>query len=464
MSLPPGPSSPAIVQTLQFLFAPATLGLTNVKRYGDVHTIRNSALGTMVILADPELIKQVFTGDPDVLHAGEANRSLELLVGDYSLLLLDGAEHLRHRRMLLPPFHGARMQAYAEIMRTITEEALAAWTEGQTFSLHPTMQTITLEIILRTVFGVDRGRRHDQLTRELTTLFNRMTTSFGMLMMVPAFQRNLGPFTPWAAFVEDKRRVDELLYAEITERRAELADPAGRRRDDVLTMLLDARDEQGGGLNDRELRDELITLLAAGHETTATALCWAFERILNHPEVEARLRAELAGVAHDRAITPEDLPRLEYLDATIKEVLRMRPVIPTVARKLTAPMKIREWTIPAGVLLAPAINMIHWNEAYYPEAERFKPERFLGKKTDPYTYFPFGGGTRRCIGMAFAIYEMKIVLATVLRRTKLKLPRAGTLATELRTFVMAPKDGTRVIFEQRLAAPTQQVNKAAAVA
>ncbi len=464
MSLPPGPSSPAIVQTLQFLLAPATLGLTNVKRYGDVHTIKNSALGTMVILADPELIKQVFTGDPDVLHAGEANRSLELLVGDYSVLLLDGAEHLRHRRMLLPPFHGARMHAYAETMRTITEEALAAWSEGESFSLHPTMQKITLDIILRTVFGLDRGPRHDQLTRELTTLFNRMTSSFGMLMMVPAFQRSFGPLTPWAAFVEDKRRVNELLYAEITERRAELADPAGRRRDDVLTMLLDARDEQGEGLSDKELRDELITLLAAGHETTATSLCWAFERILNHPEVEARLRAELAGVAHDRALTPEDLPRLEYLDATIKEVLRMRPVIPTVARKLTAPMQIREWTIPAGVLLAPAINMIHWNEDIYPEAESFKPERFLGKKTDPYTYFPFGGGTRRCIGMAFAIYEMKIVLATVLRRTKLKLPRQGTLATQLRTFVMAPKDGTRVVFEQRLAAPTPQADEVAAVA
>ncbi len=182
-------------------------------------------------------------------------------------------------------------------------------------------------------------------------------------------------------------------------------------------------------------------MLAAGHETTATSLCWAYERILNHPEVEARLRAELAGVLHDRPLTAEDLPRLEYLDATIKEVLRMRPVIPTVARKLTAPMKIREWTIPAGVLLAPAINMIHWNEDIYPEAESFKPERFLGKKQDPYTYFPFGGGTRRCIGMAFALYEMKIVLATVLRRTKLKLPRQGTLATQLRTFVMAPRTG-----------------------
>lgn len=462
MSLPPGPSSPAIVQTLQFLASPETLGAEIWKRYGDVHTIKNSALGTVVMLADPELVKQVFTGDPDVLHAGEANRSLELLVGDRSLLLLDGPEHLRHRRMLLPPFHGARMHAYAEIMRSITEEALDAWIEGESFALHPTMQSVTLEIILRTVFGLDPGPRHDELTTGLTSLFGRLTSSFGMLMMVPAFQRNLGPFTPWAAFQRDKRRADELLYAEISERRAELADPAGRRRDDVMTMLLEAKDEQGEGLSDRDLRDELMTLLAAGHETTATSLCWAFERILNHPEVEARLRAELAGVTHNRPITAEDLPRLEYLDATIKEVLRLRPVIPTVARMLKAPMKIRGWEIPAGILVAPAINIIHQREDLYPEPESFKPERFLGKKQDPYSYFPFGGGTRRCIGMAFALYEMKIVLATVLRRTKLKLPRPGPLAIQLRTFVMAPRDGAPVIFERRLPAPTPHETPATA--
>ncbi len=453
MSLPPGPSAPAAIQTLQFLASPGTLGMELWKRYGDVHTVKNSALGTLVVLVDPELIKQVFTGDPDVLHAGEANRSLELLVGQRSLLLLDGPEHLRHRRMLLPPFHGARMHAYAETMRAITEEALVAWREWQTFALHPTMQAITLEIILRTVFGLDRGSRHDELSTGLTSLFGHITSPLGMLMMVPTFQRNLGPLTPWAAFQRDKARVDEMIYAEISERRAELANPSGRRREDVLSMLLDAKDEQGEGLSDRDLRDELMTLLAAGHETTATSLCWAFERILNHPEVEARLRAELAGVAHNRALTPEDLPRLEYLDATIKEVLRMRPVIPTVARMLKAPLKLGKWDLPAGVLVAPAINVIHQREDFYPEPMSFKPERFLGKKQDPYTYFPFGGGTRRCIGMAFANYEMKIVLATVLRRTKLKLARPGPLSIQLRTFVMAPRGGTRVVFEKRLAAP-----------
>lgn len=464
MSLPPGPSAPALVQTLQFLASPVARVEGLFKRYGDVLTARNSALGTLVLIGDPELVKQIFTGDPDVFHAGEANRALEVVVGDRSVLLLDGAEHLRHRRVLMPAFHGSRMHAYAETMRAVAEAAVDAWTEGESFSLHPPMQQVTLEIILRTVFGLDVGPRHDQLSAALTSLFSRLRSPRGTLMMIPAFQRNLGPFTPWSAFQRDKRLVDELLYAEIAERRAEIAQKSGPQRDDVLTMLLDAKDEQGVGLTDKELRDELVTVLAAGHETTATALCWAFERILNHPAVEDRLRAEIAGVAHNRALTAEDLPRLEYLDATIKEVLRMRPVITTVARKLTAPVKIREWEIPAGILVAPAIDMIHRREDLYPDPHSFKPERFLGKNPDPYTFFPFGGGTRRCIGMAFAQYEMKIVLATVLRRAKLALPHPGALPAELRSVFVAPKGGTRVVFKQRLVAPTGPVAATDAVA
>jgi cytochrome P450 len=460
VSLPPGPSSPALVQTLLFLASPATRVSDLWKRYGDVFTAKNSAMGTLVLIGDPEIVKQIFTGDTDVLHAGEANKTLEIVIGDRSVLLLDGAEHLRHRRLLMPAFHGSRMQAYAETMRAIAEASIDTWREGETFQLHPSMHKMTLEIILRTVFGLALGDRHDRLSKALSTMFNRLLSPTGMLMMIPTFQVNLGPLTAWAAFKRDKALVDELLYAEIAERRAEAARASAPRRDDVLSMLLEAKDEKGEGLSDQELRDELITVLAAGHETTATALCWAFERILNHPEVEARLRAELAGVAPHRAITADDLPKLEYLDATIKEVLRTRPVIPTVARMLKAPFKIREWEIPAGVMVAPAIDIIHRREDIYPEPHAFKPERFLGKKTDPYTYFPFGGGTRRCLGMAFAQYEMKIVLATVLRRARLALPKPGSLAVELRTIVLAPKGGTRVVFKERLIAPTAQVEAA----
>lgn len=453
MSMPPGPSLPPLLQTLSFVAAPVGWGTGLWKRYGDVYTVRDAVFGTQVLIADPELVRQIFTGDPAVYHAGEANRALLMLLGDRSVLLLDGPEHLRQRRLLLPPFHGERMTAYAGIMQTIAERAIDRWREGETFSLHPTMQKVTLDIILHTVFGLERGPRHDELSARLTTLFDRVQSPLGMLMMIPALQRDLGRLSPWAGFLRDRAAADAVLYAEIAERRAELAAPpstARPRRDDVLSLLLEARDEQGEGLTDKDLRDELMTLLAAGHETTATAVCWAFERILDHPAIEVRLRAEIEAVAPGRPLTPEDLPRLEYLDATIKEVLRLRPVIPGVGRKLTAPIKLGRWDIPAGTLVVPSIYRIHRREDLYPDAERFDPDRFLGKKTDPYTFFPFGGGVRRCIGMAFALQEMKIVIAAVLRRSRLRLPRRGPLGVQLRSFVFAPKGGPKVVFERRL--------------
>jgi cytochrome P450 len=460
MSLPPGPSLPAAMQTMAFLLEPMAWAQRVQARYGDVYTVKNAVFGTQVILGDPELIRQVFTGDPDVFHAGEANQSLGIVVGDRSLLLLDGAEHIRHRRLMLPPFHGERMHAYAETMRSITDRAVDGWAPGAAFSLHPTMQQITLDIILRTVFGLELGARHDELSTRLTTLFNRLQSRFGMLMMIPALQVDVGPLTPWAAFKRERSLADALLYAEIADRRAELASAGAKpRRNDVLTMLLEARDEHGQGLEDHELRDELMTLLAAGHETTATALCWAFERILNHPEVERKLLAELDAVAPKRAVTGEDLPRLEYLEATIKEVMRMRPVITGVARRLKAPIKIRGWDIPPGTVIVPSIHQVHHRADLYPDPQRFYPERFLGKKTDPYSYFPFGGGVRRCIGMAFALYEMKTVLAAVLRRARLRLAERRALGVELRSFVFAPEGGTRVVLDQRLpalAVATQQ--------
>lgn len=444
MSLPPGPSAPAIVQTVQLLAQPLAWGRRLQQRYGDVYTIKSSVFGTEVLIGDPEIIKQVFTGDPDVYHAGEANKSLGPVVGDRSVLLLDGPEHLRHRRMMLPPFHGERMQAYATTMREVTERAVAAWRPGAAFSLHPTMQRATLDIILRTVFGLDAGPRRDLLGDLLTDLFNRIQSRLGMLMMIPAFQRDLGPLTPWAGFRRVRARADALIHEQIAERRAETARAHAPRRDDVLSLLLEARDEQGAGLTDGELRDELMTLLAAGHETTATSLCWAFERILLHPEVERRLRAEIAGTA--------DPARMPYLDATIKEVMRTRPVITGVGRKLTAPVRLRGWELPAGTVVVPAIHQVHHRPDLYPDPERFDPDRFMGVKTDPYAYLPFGGGVRRCIGMAFALYEMKIVLATVLARARLRLAEPRPLRVELRSFVFAPEGGTRVVLEEHLAA------------
>ncbi|MEO7328974.1 MAG: cytochrome P450 [Minicystis sp.] len=443
--LPPGPALHPILQTLHFLIAPEASTLSAMKRWGDLYTIETIVFGKEVAVVDPELVKQIFTGDPDVFHAGEANTALGPMVGLRSLLLLDGAEHLRERRLMMPAFHGERMQAYAETMAEVTERIISSFRAGDRFSLHHPMQRITLEIILRTVFGLADGPRRDRIRDCLAAFMNKAQSRLSLLMMIPALQRDLGGYSPWAAFKRLRAEVDALIYAEIADRRAELARPESERRSDVLSMFLGARDESGQGMGDVELRDELMTLLVAGHETTATALCWAFEQVLGNPAVHERLLAEIDGAAAEGKARPDELTRLEYLDATIKEVLRRRPVIPVVGRKLKRSIVLGGYEIPAETLIVPSIYGIHRRPDVYPDPEVFRPERFLGKKTDPYSWFPFGGGVRRCLGMAFAMYELKIVLATVLRRVHLRLVKPAPLAVVLRSFVFAPEGGTEVV-------------------
>jgi len=445
MALPPGPQQSPFLQTLGFLLSPQGSTHRNAERFGDLYTVQTSIFGTEVVTTDPEIIKLAFTGDPDVFHAGEANEALGTVVGTRSLLLLDGAEHLRERRLMMPPLHGERMHAYAETMRVVTERVVAGWEVNKPFSIHHPLQQITLEIILTTVFGLTEGPRLDLLRDKLTELMNRAQSRFGLLMMIPALQRDLGPLWPWARFIRMRDDVDALIHEEIAGRRAEIARATGERRADVLSMLLAARDEDGQGMTDKELRDELMTLLVAGHETTATALSWAFEQILGNPRVHGRLVAEIDAAVAEGKAGPDDLTRLEYLDATIKEVLRLRPPVPVVARKLKKPLVIRGYELPAGVLIVPSVYLTHRRADLYPDPEVFRPERFLGKKVDPYTWLPFGGGVRRCVGMAFAFYEMKIVLATVLSRVMLRLIKPAPLKVVLRSFIFAPEGGTRVV-------------------
>ena len=445
MSLPPGPRLPALLQTLHFMLSPEAALAGPARRYGDLYTARNAVFGPQVTVCDPELVKQVFTGDPAVFHSGEANNALLPLAGDKSIMLLDGPAHLRQRRLLMPPLHGERMHAYAEIMREATLRAIAGWREGEAVSLHGPMQRLTLEIILHAVFGLTEGARREELKQGLTALLGRIQSPTGLFILHPALQRDLGPLTPWAAFKKDRAHVDALIYAEIAERRRERAAPDGPRRDDVLSMLLDARDEEGHEMTDVELRDELVTLLIAGHETTATSLCWAFAEILGHPDVEARLFAEIDAAAPDGHLSPDALGRLEYLDATIKETLRLWSPVPYFARRVKETVTLRGYEIPPGTLVVLSIYNTHRRADLYPEPEQFKPERFVGKKVDPYAWFPFGGGIRRCLGMAFALQEMKIVLATVLGRVRLRLARRPPLKVTLRSLSMLPEGGTPVI-------------------
>lgn len=408
------------------------------ERYGRLFTIRLSPGRTVVVAADAAVAKEVFTGDPALLHAGEGNVVLRPLLGPRSVLLLDGPEHLRQRRLMLPPFHGERMRGYGERMRAIADRHVAQWPVGEPFAVQRSMQAITLEVILRVVFGVEEPARVAQLSAPLRRLLDSTEQPWRLLALQLTRSEGARPRTPWGRVRRLLAPVDAMIYEEIAARRAELE--SGRpTRDDILTLLLSARDEDDQPLTDAELRDELMTLLLAGHETTATALTWTLERITRHPEVLARLEAEVGGEGADA-----------YLDAVIKETLRLRPVVPAVVRKLQAPLTFGGWDLPAGVNIAPNIWLIHRDPALYPEPEAFRPERFLDRTPGTYEWLPFGGGIRRCLGASFALYEMRMVLSTILERTRLA-PTTDAPEQVTRRFVtFSPASGGRVTITQRL--------------
>jgi cytochrome P450 len=396
------------------------------RRYGDVFSMRAPGGTAFVIVADPDLIKQVVTADPDVLLAGVGNAMLlEPMLGKHSLLTLDGREHMRQRRLLLPAFHGERMHAFEAVMRKITEQSFEQWPIGKPFALHPLMQSITLDVIMQTVFGFSDASVRKQLVDLLELLSNPWLLIPGML--------GVDPFrVPWLRITKLKQAVDDSVYKIIAQKRRE------RGGTDVLSMMLEARDDQGKPMTDTEIRDELVTLLLAGHETTATALAWTFDRLLSHPHTYAKLQRELA--------TGSDA----YLDAVIRESLRVRPIVPLIGRHVAKPFQLGAWTIPPGNRIAPSIYLSGRNAKAYPQPERFDPERWIGVKPDPYTWLPFGGGIRRCIGMAFAQFEMRIVLQTVVARAQMRLAGSPARVTR-RGITLAPAGGTRVVLEQRLA-------------
>lgn len=446
MSLPPGPRSPALLQLGQWVTRPIPLLERCRAEFGDVFTLNLGSLGRITMVSSPMLIKDIFTAPADVLKAGQGNQLLGPLVGPFSLLLLDGAGHLEQRRLLLPPLHGERMTAYCRTMQRIADADFDAWPLDRPLAIQPHSQEVTLDIILKTVFGVEDGAEFTELRALLAGVADQVQTP---LVFVPHLQWDLGRWSPWGRLVARLRAIDASIYALIRRRRAE----SNAGRTDILSLLLAARHEDGDPMSDRELRDELITLLMAGHETTALTLAWAVERVLLHPEVLQRLRVELATVTGGEPLQPEHLPRLEYLDAVIKETLRQRPIIPIVARMVARPFRLGEYDLPVGAIVAPCIALTQSRPDLYPEPDRFSPERFVGQRSDPYGWFPFGGGVRRCVGMAFAVYEMKIVLATWLGRGELELEQPGALQRVRRGISLAPKGGTRVVLRRRREIP-----------
>ncbi len=445
MSLPPGPPGPAFLQTLGYTYWTFPFFEQCARRYGDPFTLRMPGFGEFVMLAAPELVKQVFTGDPEQLHAGKANAMLEPVVGRHSVLLLDGKEHLRQRRLLLPPLHGERMQAYAALMAAIADAELQRMPLGRSFAIHEHMQHVTLQVILRAVFGLDEGAQMDELAALLVE-FTQPPPSL-MIFIPPAYLKYGDfPLSPWRTFLRRREKVDRALRT-ILRAKMRAPDPS---RTDILSLLLSARDEEGRAMTEDELRDELVTMLIAGHETTATALAWVFAFVLQHRDVAARLADELAGaLAADGTPDVAKLTANEYLDAVIKEVLRLRPIVPDVVRRVQSPITVGGYEIPEGAFLTPCIHLAHRRAESWPEPDRFRPERFLGAKIDPYSWFPFGGGIRRCLGMAFAMYEMKIVVGVTLLRARLKLATDTPLKVVRRTVTLAPARGTPVVLEER---------------
>jgi len=432
VALPPELKSSPLVQTLRWAFRPIPFMEDCRRRYGDSFSVRFLGFERpMVLISDPAAIKALYRQREQALPPGR-NIVLEPILGSKSLLIQEGAEHLSRRKLMLPPFHGERMRSYEETMTEIVATEIDSWPLQREFPIHARMQAVTLEVILRVVFGVSTGPRLDRLRQMLATVLTE-TASPGQQVLGLALRR-FGGDGPFARFQDQLREVDELLFAEIAEHRSR---PDLEQRADILSMLMTAEFEDGSRMEDQELRDQLMTLLLAGHETTATALAWTFDLLLRHPAVLARLRDELAAGEED------------YLQATVSEALRLRPVIPLAGRRLASDLEADGLTLPAGTDVTPAIWLTHTRADVYPEPFAFKPERFLEEGPDTYAWIPFGGSVRRCIGATFAEFEMRIVLREVLTRCELRKADPRPERTGRRNITLSPKDGTPVVLTVR---------------
>jgi len=434
-ALPPGPRYPSLIQAIGVWTRPLAYPERLRARYGKRFTTRFPLSPPFVVLSDPDEIKQVFMAPPDVLHPGEGARVLEPLVGKNSVILLDEGRHMEQRKLMLPAFHGEKMERLSGLMSEVAEREVDGWPQGEEIELQPRTQRLTLEIILRAVFGLDPGERLDALRERLGAVL-----AFGdrPISLVPPdpdglVARILEKVGPFAEFVRLQQETDELLFEQIEERRE-----GDGERDDVLAMLLEARHEDGSPMSAQELRDELMTLLVAGHETTASSLAWAFERLARMPRVLGRLVEEL------------DAGGEEYLLATIQETLRRRPVLPNVEPRLVKePFEVGGWDYPPGVCLVPNAYLVHHDPEIYEDPYEFRPERFLDEPPGTYTWIPFGGGRRRCIGASFAMLEMQIVIRTVLTRCELRPVGAGFEFSKRRNIAVRPNAGARVTLGDR---------------
>jgi cytochrome P450 len=432
---------PRFLRRMKFLFHPLQYVEDLAKTYGDNFRISNLSGSSIVYFSSPQALQQIFTADSSQLSSAGGPQSLRFLVGTNSLIFLDGDRHQRQRQLLTPPFHGDRMWVYGESIREITQSLCDEWKVNKPFKIRESMQQITLSVILRVIFGLDEGQRFDELGKLITPLLELMGSPLmSSALIFPVLQKDLGAWSPWGRVVRLKEQVDQLIYALIQERRSQ----SNQNRQDILSLMMSARDQDGQSMSDEELHDELMTLLIAGHETTASALTWAFYWIDCLPQVRDTLQRELDSVGENPDFSV--IAKLPYLTAVCQETLRLYPVVMTAFfRVLKSPMEIIGHKLPVGTLIIPSIYLAHHREAVYPQSKQFRPERFLERQFSPYEYLPFGGGNRRCIGMAFAQYEMKLVLATILSRFQVSRVHKRRVRPVRRGLTVAAPAGMRMV-------------------
>ncbi|MDY6902457.1 MAG: cytochrome P450 [Cyanobacteriota bacterium] len=432
MKLPNGPKTPKLIQLIRFILFPMSFLEDCGKRYGDIFTLHLTYI-SIVIISNPKALEKLLNGK-EFTAPGEANKVIEPLVGSNSVITIDGEKHRRQRKLLMPPFHGDRMLTYGDTINNVTQEIITDWEVGKPFNVREAMQKITLRVIMQAVFGLYKGKRAEEIENHIKDFLEVGGSRLGtMMLFFPKLQQNIGSLTTWKNFVYHREQADKLLYQEIDERRENFDDS----RTDILSMLMASRDEQGEAMTDEELRDELMTLLFAGHETTATALTWALYWIHKLPEVKEKLLAELATLGEN----PDSnaILKLPYLNAVYCETLRIYPVaILTFRRAIKSPVSLCGYELEPGVGVMGSIYSIHQNEDLYPEPKKFRPERFLERQFSPYEFIPFGGGTRRCIGMALAQFEMKLILARILSDLDLNLVTEGEVKPKRRGVVTGP--------------------------
>ncbi len=428
-------NEPGMIQLIKSVLFPLDYLEKTRDRLGDIFYTSSPMIPNALVLGNSATIEAVFSADPNLFECGPSNQLVSPIFGANSMLMLDGPAHARRRKIVMPPFHGKSIQAFGDTIVNITESVMRQWPQSEPFSIHQSMQDITLRVILRAIFGLTEGPRLEELRQLLCDMldaFNSPTRSLPLFFK--PLQQDLGDWSPWGKFLRRKQRIFQLLREEIREKRQH---PLAH---DVLSLLLAAEDEQGQSLTEPELLDELMTMLFAGHETTASSLAWAFYWIHRHPQVKEKLLAELNGLED-----PADLmaiAQLPYLTAVCNETLRIYPVVIfTFGRTNKAPFQLLGHEIPAGTMLAPCIYLLHHHRDLYPDSKFFRPERFLERSYGPYEFIPFGGGNRRCIGYVFAQFEMKLILATILHQCCLALADDRPITPIRRGITMMPATG-----------------------